>query len=432
MYFFIAFKLKCVTDLKEVVAKELNPPSQYSRTVSTDITNRITKEKMLVNKGINLCYHRGENALKGNDVSIYYPAFHTFVEECNSIEINAKDCDFAQVLCWEMANLYTTEEKRTAALHHVFKNFLHESSSTDQKCDLAVGGSLLVEVKNEEGSTNCEPLPEVISYYCQSKENKPAFLMVLCGASMTIYGAVFVGHLFVDRLIPTVWLVPQIRNSEAMIHIARTLKALKNAVCKLMEYKPLHIHQPQFPAFQNFQHNDDIIQIEYSHEIKPHVFCGSLQGGDLQGTKVIIKFAERYSVTVHEFLAENSYAPTIFYHCRISRFTAVVMQQVVGPTIKEYLANHPHALNRLESQCTKIYNILNKKSYVHGDLRYPNILIDNDGNVKIIDFDWAGYEGQARYPYFLNKYECKWPDGVSDGQLILTAHDKYFLNKFDY
>ena len=90
---------------------------------------------MLVNKGINLCYHRGENALKGNDVSIYYPAFHTFVEECNSIEINAKDCDFAQVLCWEMANLYTTEEKRTAALHHVFKNFLHESSSTDQKCD---------------------------------------------------------------------------------------------------------------------------------------------------------------------------------------------------------------------------------------------------------------------------------------------------------
>ena len=121
----------------------------------------------------------------------------------------------------------------------------------------------MVEVKNEEGSTNCEPLPEVISYYCQSKENKPAFLMVLCGPSMTIYGAVFVGHLFVDRLIPTVWLVPQIRNSEAMIHIARTLKALKNAVCKLMEYKPLHIHQPQFPAFQNFQHNDDIIQIEY-------------------------------------------------------------------------------------------------------------------------------------------------------------------------
>lgn len=41
---------------------------------------------------------------------------------------------------------------------------------------------------------------------------------------------------------------------------------------------------------------------------------------------------------------------------------------------------------------------------VFGDLRPPNVVITTAiKDVKIIDFDWAGEEGQVKYP-------CHWPN----------------------
>ena len=46
--------------------------------------------------------------------------------------------------------------------------------------------------------------------------------------------------------------------------------------------------------------------------------------------------------------------------------------------------------------------------FVHGDLRRPNIMIRNEDistpspTPIIIDFDWAGIQGQAKYPSSLN------------------------------
>lgn len=42
----------------------------------------------------------------------------------------------------------------------------------------------------------------------------------------------------------------------------------------------------------------------------------------------------------------------------------------------------------------------------------------------LLDFDWAGRIGEARYPMNLNRSEgLRRPDGACDGALILADHD---------
>jgi hypothetical protein len=60
-----------------------------------------------------------------------------------------------------------------------------------------------------------------------------------------------------------------------------------------------------------------------------------------------------------------------------------------------------------------------------------NILVDcesltkesDDVNVHLVDFDWAGPVGVARYPIGVNKTTVWRPDGVQDGELITVQHD---------
>jgi RIO-like serine/threonine protein kinase len=44
---------------------------------------------------------------------------------------------------------------------------------------------------------------------------------------------------------------------------------------------------------------------------------------------------------------------------------------------------------------------LHESGYVFGDLRWPNVLLPDDSNLHLVDFEWAGEEaGQARAPEF--------------------------------
>ena len=45
---------------------------------------------------------------------------------------------------------------------------------------------------------------------------------------------------------------------------------------------------------------------------------------------------------------------------------------------------------------------LHSNGFVHGDLRAPNILLLKDNTVRILDFDWTGCAGVAKYPDDLN------------------------------
>ena len=69
-------------------------------------------------------------------------------------------------------------------------------------------------------------------------------------------------------------------------------------------------------------------------------------------------------------------------------------------------------------------NALHERNYVHGDLRATNVLVSNDGDVRIVDFNWAGKSDHVYYPKSLNP-EIDWP-GVPENR-IRENHDHYFV-----
>ena len=65
---------------------------------------------------------------------------------------------------------------------------------------------------------------------------------------------------------------------------------------------------------------------------------------------------------------------------------------------------------------------------MHGDLRKADLFVTTNNDVAIIDFDWAGLDGTARYPLWMNP-SIEWPSGSKPGGLILITkeHDKFWL-----
>eukprot|EP01032_Pedospumella_encystans_P014401 gene14401-16540_t len=60
---------------------------------------------------------------------------------------------------------------------------------------------------------------------------------------------------------------------------------------------------------------------------------------------------------------------------------------------------------------------------------YGNALEEHDlARLLLLDFDWAGRIGVARYPWNLNK-DINWPEGVQSGGLIHPDHDKAMIHE---
>ena len=80
------------------------------------------------------------------------------------------------------------------------------------------------------------------------------------------------------------------------------------------------------------------------------------------------------------------------------------------------------------STVRKALDLLHSHGLVFGDLHPPNVMITKDGEVKLIDFNWAGEEGQAKYPSLISS-GIDWPGGVKALAVMRKEHDLYMLKK---
>ncbi len=85
-------------------------------------------------------------------------------------------------------------------------------------------------------------------------------------------------------------------------------------------------------------------------------------------------------------------------------------------------------MEKVRSQVRKAIELLHGHNFVFGDLRLPNVMVTRDMKVRLIDFDWAGVDGQARYPLLISE-GIGWPEGVEALALMTREHDLDMLKR---
>jgi hypothetical protein len=86
------------------------------------------------------------------------------------------------------------------------------------------------------------------------------------------------------------------------------------------------------------------------------------------------------------------------------------------------------ALGQVKEALTHAHTVT---GMVHGDVRPPNCLVQCDTRsgswqVRFVDFEWAGHQGEVTYPPFLNP-DIPWPEDVGYGKPLKLTHDLQLL-----
>lgn len=109
----------------------------------------------------------------------------------------------------------------------------------------------------------------------------------------------------------------------------------------------------------------------------------------------------------------------------------ILMEYINGLTIGEYLWNSPEKINEIFKQIITGFKYLENIGIMHRDIRPQNILVTNDGIVKIIDF---GFGKKIETPIVDNhksislNWWCETPDEFFDNIYNIKT-DIYFIGK---
>ena len=111
--------------------------------------------------------------------------------------------------------------------------------------------------------------------------------------------------------------------------------------------------------------------------------------------------------------------------------SAIVMEYLDASsgwtTLHSYLGEHQDVkVDTTHPQLAKLLKMMKEKKIVHGDLRPNNIMcrVRQELEIKVIDFDWSGDLGVAKYPEVMRP-NIPWPG--RSRELIGESHDEALL-----
>lgn len=153
---------------------------------------------------------------------------------------------------------------------------------------------------------------------------------------------------------------------------------------------------------------------------------------DPVGRNVVVKFTPEYCPECHRLLASaqpRQLAPTLWFCERVrdvGGLWVVVMDFVEETRWWKSSEHKARAMKDLEAAI----GLLHEHDLVFGDVREPNILRTGDG-AMLIDFDWCGKEGEARYPSSIRiDGSIRWHEGVEYRGRMMKEHDIHMLEMF--
>ncbi|RDX42866.1 hypothetical protein OH76DRAFT_1410738 [Lentinus brumalis] len=340
---------------------------------------------------------------------------------------------------------------------------------TPRRTDAAPSRCLVIVVEEEPDPSGSGPgqLSDVtakteFSYMARQLENDtmlsagscPAFLITIKGPYLDVCGAIWTTDVIVQHLLPgPIWLGrPNLLAESKIVEIARMFTALARAVLKLEAYNKQFVlpHVPPmidvarfFPCAASYRDgaSSQIVRFEYEAYLAGNqpsclVFLATTVPSNDDSDpprKIVVKFVERYGEAAHRLLAERNMAPALLYYGDIFPEDPIASRGCgsLRMVVMEYFEGRPATYNDLAAlkAAEQAIKVLHNEHIVHGDVRFPNILVGPDGTMKLIDFDWAGEEGTVRYPIRVDTHVVDAP-GVRPYGKIEAAHDRAMLERY--
>jgi serine/threonine protein kinase len=269
---------------------------------------------------------------------------------------------------------------------------------------------------------------------------------------MVVLGAIFTHTPIYQTLTDLIWIgLDKALDDTSIRATARVLHALGRGISKLREFyqhlpsTQLDERQGFFPSITSYYDDVQRARVRFNY-VKPlealasSPACVTFLARTVEDSPrdIVVKFVKQYGRAAHMFLARHNLAPQLFYFGAIddragspsySGLSMVVMEYLKGDTLAAHLYDprktNAMSLEQLSTSLHRVIGLLHDEGFVFGDLRTPNIMAQGE-SIKLIDFDWAGRAGEAKYPLFLSS-EIGWaPDAAGDG-FITKKHDLYMV-----
>ncbi|KIY44873.1 hypothetical protein FISHEDRAFT_77093 [Fistulina hepatica ATCC 64428] len=352
-------------------------------------------------------------------IVLYHPAFSQFVQDANNLSLDETPDDIVRDAAELMQFLavidITSEpEHRTPSLRTRLGSIL---------------GVTFRDVRNADGTA--ADGTALVSNAARCKSCCPAFIISIAGPWITISGGVFTDKIVVQRLSHLVWCsTASTFESEHVYRVARLFYALRMAISnlakwylKIFDLEPCKEDDPKhvryFPFITSYRSgNVDEVFFRYEEPLEDDARCVVFLVRRLRGNAVDTKEDDLVVLAPQLFHCEPLFKDA-FDH--LPRIYMVVMEYIQAPPLN-VVELYDAAAVVMKEQVRTALKLLHEKGIVYGDMRSQNIMVYGDGQVKVIDFDWAGKEGEVRYPPHLNK-SLKWVDGVVSCGLIKKEHD---------
>lgn len=227
--------------------------------------------------------------------------------------------------------------------------------------------------------------------------------------------------------------------TEINLQLTRALKSLKQTLAGLHDYyQKLPENLPTsskaiYPYPKSYENTQgESVGFTYTCRIDEGKLV--FKGQTSEENEICIKFTRRYSTEAHQYCADRGVAPQLYAFKELPGGWIMIIMEWLGD-------NYEHIEKKVSMDvreaAEKALEILHEGGFVHGDVRRANMMACKtcmDSNerviVKLLDFDWAGLEGQVNYPPHLNRV-VKRPEGAIDEAPILKQHDLAMLKHLE-
>jgi len=360
-----------------------------------------------------------------------------------SCQSYSQELDLRQSI-WELLNHHFSSESVTISQEKPVACKSSESSkNSDVKVDILFewksNSGLMVpfflfEAKNELGPGQ-DPISELIAYTmkytanqsCLASTSCPMLLLSLSGAQVILFGSVFVGKYYLFDHITSIslWYSPHspylmTEQAHFWASLFTAVEDLKEEYASMLEQSP-PAFSPWKPYLSKFTFEGKEYTLKYQETFEDQDYLFKAKAKSHDGERwVVVKFSHTYCKELHELLATNGLAPSLLHFDSLpAGWKVAVMNYVEDARFWNIGKEDEHLTGKLDT----VLSLMNDQNLVHGDLRDRNILVHNN-EVFIIDFEFGGTEGNARYPYNLSTLLEVQNAGAKKSGVITKEHDQ--------